>query len=208
MALKFWTNQTVGLQSALGAAVPITNISKAANGVITTSGAAPANGSYVLLEVQGMQQVHRRVFKTSGLAGLTFQVGEDTTLYGTFVSGTFRVITFGAQFDSLRDPQGSGGDPVTEDTTTIHDVDDTEAIVSSSAQGYSFTADWEPTNAALIEANKAFITRTPRAVRVADPDGSEYLFYASVSAPLNPIVSGRKKVTPLNFRLLATGKSY
>ena len=50
--------------------------------------------------------------------------------------------------------------------------------------------------------------RQPRAFRFQDPDGSEYLFYAYVSAALNPTVSGKKKVTPLNMSLLASGTDY
>lgn len=208
MALKFWTNQTVQLQSAIGAGQTITGISKASPGVVTTSGAAPTNGQFVLLEVTGMQQVHYRVFKVAGVSGLTFNIGVDTTLFGTFATGTFKVITLALAFNSLRDIQSSGGDPVFEDTTTIHSADDTQAIVSSSPLSFSATADWEPTDAALVACNTAFVNRVPRAFRMADPDGSEYLFYAYVNAPLNPAVSGKKKVTPINLSLLATGTAY
>ena len=45
-----------------------------------------------------------------------------------------------------------GGEGVFEDTTTIHDVSDTQEIVSSSPETYSFTNDWLPTDAALKEA--------------------------------------------------------
>ena len=208
MALKFWTNQTVQMQSTLGTAQTITGITKASPGVVTTSGTAPVNGNFVLLTVNGMQQVHQRVFKVAGVSGLTFNLGVDTTLFGTFTTGSFQVITFGNAFNSLRDPQSSGGDPVFEDTTHIHSANDTQAIVSSSPESFSFTADWEPTDAALVAANTAFTARSPRAFRMADPDGSEYLFYAYVAAPLNPQVSGKKKVTPINLSLLASGTAY
>lgn len=208
MALKFWTNQVVQQQSAIGAPQTITGITKASPGVVTTSGTNPTNGQYVLLEVAGMTQVNRRVFKVAGATGSTFNIGVDTTAFGTFTSGTFRVITFGGAFDSVRDIQSSGGDPVFEDTTTIHDPNDTQAIVSSSPESFSFTVDWEPTNAALRAANAAFIARTPLAYRFADPDNSEYLFYAYVAAPLNPTVGGKKKVSPVSLSLLASGVAY
>lgn len=210
MALKFWTNQTVQVQTALGAAQTITGISKASSGVITKDAGAvlPTNGQYVLLEVNGMQQVNKRVFKVSSASGSTFQIGTDTTQFGTFSSGTYRVITFGQSFNALREPSTSGGEPVFEDTTTIHDANDNQAIISSSAETFAFTHDWEPTNAALVLCNTAFITRTPLAFRIADPDNSEYLFYASVSAPLSPQVGGRKKVTRLSMSLQAPGTAY
>ena len=208
MATKFWTNQSIAMQSAVGAAQTITGITKASPGVITTSGAAPANGNYVLLEIQGMRQLHYRVCKVSGVSGLTFNVGIDTSAFDTFTSGTFKVLTLANSFSSVRDIQSTGGDPVFEDTTTVHDSDNVEAIVSASPQGFSWTVDWEPTNAALLAANTAFVTRAPRAFRLADADGSEYLFYAYISAPMNPTVSGKKKVTPMAMRLLGTGSSY
>jgi hypothetical protein len=210
MATKFWTNQTVEMQSALGTAQTIDGISKASNGVVTKNAGAtlPTNGQYVLLSIVGMRQLHQRVVKVSGASGSTFTIGIDTTQYDTFSSGSWQVVTFGNSFDSVREIQASGGDPVLEDVTTIHDVDDVEAIVSSAAQGFGWTVDWEPANAALRAANTAFVTRTPRAFRLADPDGSEYLFYATVTAALNPTVSGKKKVTPMSLRLKATGTAY
>lgn len=208
MATKFWTNQTVNMQNALASAIAITGISKASNGKVTTAGAVPSNGAYVLLQVTGMRQVHNRIFRVSGSAAGEFTIGVNTSDFADFISGTFAVVTMGVSFSSLRDLASSGGDPVFEDTTTVHDSDDNQAIVSSSPLSYSGTSDWNPADAALIEANKAFITRTPRAVRMLDPDGSEYLFYAYCNAPLQPTVSGKKKVTPVAFSLLAPGTAY
>lgn len=210
MTTKFWTNQSVQMQSAIGAAQTIDGLSKASNGVVTKNASAtlPTNGQYVLLTITGMKQLNQRIVKVSGASGSTWNTGIDTTLFDTFVSGSWQVLTLGLAFSSVRDIQSSGGEPVFEPTTTIHDSDETEAIVSSSAQGFSWTVDWEPTNAALLAANAAFIARQPRAFRLADPDGSEYLYYATLSAPLNPTVSGRKKVTPMAMKLLAPGVAY
>lgn len=208
MATKFWTNQIVKMQSAIGAAQTITAISKAANGQVTTSGTPPTNGQYVLLTVTGMTQVNKRLFKASGVSGSNFNLGIDTQAFSDFVSGSFQVVTMGLAFSSLRDIQSSGGDPVYEDTTTIHDPEDTQAIVSSSPISYSTNADWDPSDAALKACNTAFVTRTPRCFSLGDPDGSEYLLNAYVNAPLNPTVSGKKKVTPISLAALAAGTAY
>ena len=208
MALKFWTNQIVQMQSAIAAAQTITAVSKASNGQITTSGTLPTNGQYVLVTCTGMTELNNRVFKVSGATGSTFTIGVDTTGYGTFAAGSFQVVTLGLAFNSIRDIQSSGGDPVFEDTTTIHDPEDTQAIVSSSPLSFSATADWDPADATLRACNTAFATRTPRVMRFADPDGSEYLFNAYINAPLNPAVSGKKKVTPLGWSLRASGTAY
>lgn len=205
MPLKYWTNQAVLMQSAIGPAIAITSISKASPGVVATAGALPANGTYVVLFVNGMTQVNNRVFKVAGSGGGAFNIGVDTTQFSNFTGGTFRVVTLGLGFNSLRDINSSGGDPVFEDTTTIHDPEDTQAIVSSSPLQFTATADWDPADATLIALNQAFILRADRAYSFRDPDNSEYLFYATVSAPLNPTVSGKKKVTPIAWALKAAG---
>lgn len=207
MSLKYWTNQAVLMQSAIGAAQAIDAISLANPGVVTKNSGAtlPSNGDYVLLEVAGMRQVHNRIVKVAGATGSTFNIGLDTTLLDAFTSGTYRVVTLGNAFDSVRDLASSGGDPVFEDTTSVHDAEDTQDIVSSSPQSFSFTHNWDPANAALKAANLAFLLRSPRAFLIQDPDGSGYAFYGTVVAPLQPSVSGKKKVTPLSIALKASG---
>lgn len=208
MAIQYWTNQQVNTQSAIGAGVAITAATKGANCQISTAGAVPSNGAYILIECTGMTQLNNRVFKVSGAGAGIFNIGVDSTAFGTFSAGTFKVITFGLSFNSLRDISASGGDPVFEDTTTIHDPEDTQAIVSSSPLSFSATADWEPTNTTLIACNTAYQGKAPLAVQFKDPSGSEYLFYAYLNAPLHPIVSGKKKVTPIAWSLRASGTAY
>lgn len=207
MSLKYWTNQAVLMQSAIGAAQTIDAISKASPGVITKNAGAtlPTNGDYVLLEVAGMRQLNNRIFKVAGASGSTFNIVDDTTSFSDFTSGTYKVLTLGNAFDSVRDLASSGGDPVFEDTTSVHDPEDTQDIVSSSPQSFTFTHNWDPANAALRAANLAFLLRSPRAFLIQDPDGSGYAFYGTLVAPLQPTVSGKKKVTPLAVALKASG---
>jgi len=207
--LKYWTNQSIVVQSAIGDAQAIDAISKANPGVVTKNSGAtlPTNGVWVLLETAGMRQLNNRLFKVSAASGSTFSIGEDTTLFDTFTSGTYRVVTLAHAFDSVRDLASSGGDAVVEDTTSVHDVEDTQDIVSSSPQSFTFTHNWDPTNPALKACNTAFILRSPRGFVITDPDGSAFAFYGTVVAPLQPTVSGKKKVTPVAVSLKATGTS-
>jgi len=215
--MKYWTNVAVAiasLASGYGAATTITGITKADPAVVTYSGSDPAglaNAAVVLLEVQGMTQVNNRLFKvaTYDSATNTFQLsGVDSTLFRTFSSGTFKVITFDLSFSTLSEPQSGGGDPVFEQIDTIHDPEEIQDIVSSTPQSYSFTSHYEPGNAALIEANKAFVARTPRAIKITYSDGAFYLAYATIAAALAPGASGRKVTTPVALALKATGTSY
>lgn len=206
--LRYWVNQAVVMQSAIGAVQAIDAISLAAPGVITkNAGAAlPSNGDYVLLTVTGMRQLNNRIFKVSGAAGSTFNIGESTVGYDAFASGSYQVITFGHAFDSIRDLQSGGGDPVFEDIGTVHDAEGINAIIESSPMSFSCTHNWDPTFAPLVAAKQAFMLKSPRAFKLSDPGGAaEYAFYAYVNAPGQPTVSGKKKVTPLAMSLLAPG---
>lgn len=212
---KFWTNVSVAMASlaGLGAAIPINSISKASPAVLNYTGADPANGDIVLLKVNGMTQLNNRLFRVASVdsGANSFQLeGVDSTLFRTFIAAgsTFQVVTFNTEFSTLSEPTAGGGDPVFEDTTLIHDPEDTQEVVSSSPQTYGFSSVWDPTNPALIEANRAFVTRTPRPIRVTYADGSFYLAYATFSAPLAPGASGKKVSTPVNLSLKATGTSY
>lgn len=184
-----------------GTAQTITGVSKASNGVVTTSGTLPTNGQYVLFEVAGMTPLNFAVGKVSGATGSTFNCGIDTSLMPTFLSGTFRVVTVDQAFTGVRDISASGGDPVTEDTTTVHDLGDVEEIVSTSAVGYSFTENFGSTAPGFLELRAAAAVKAPRVVKFYFTNGKEQLFYATASIPNVATVSGRKAVTPVALRL-------
>lgn len=204
---KFWANVAAALASAsagLAAAVPITEISQASPSVVKYTGADPANGNWVLLTVQGMVEVNRRIFRVAAVdaAANSFQLeGIDATAFKPFTSGSYQVINFDKSFSTLSEPSSSGGEPVFEDTTLIHSAADTRAIVSASPQSYGFVSVWDPTNPALIEANRAFVTKTPRCVLITFADGTKYAFSATIGAAMAPGAGGRKVVTPVSFEL-------
>lgn len=215
MAYKFWTKVGVAMASAsagMGAAIPIAAITPANPAVVSyTGGTDPANTNYVYLNLNGMPEANGRLFRVANVngAGNTFELeGLDATAFAAFVSGTFQIITFDRTFSTLSEPSAGGGDPVFEDTTLIHDAKDKQAIVSSSPESYGFLSEWQPSNAALVEANKAFVTKTPRMFMVTFADNSRYLFAATVSAPLSPGASGRKVTTRVDMALENTGTSY
>lgn len=125
--IRKMSNVAVAVQSALGAAKTITAISKAAPGVVTATHDF-ANGDYVVLDVQGMWQVHDRVFRVCNVSTtVSFQLedvsggtGIDTTTYDTFTSGTAKKITFGTSITTMSDVTMAGGEFDKLDTTLIH----------------------------------------------------------------------------------------
>lgn len=165
----FWSNVGIDVQTALGTALTITDISKAATGVATYTGTDPVDGAYVLMSVQGMYQVNDRVMRIGNVntTAKTFELeGEDTTDYDTFVSGSAQVITFGASFSSVQNIAVSGGDPEFADTTTIHDNVRKRTPVIVSPLSFSMTNLFNLSDAGFIECNKAYKAKAKRAIRL------------------------------------------
>lgn len=174
----FWSNVGIDVQTALAAAITINGITKASTGVASYTGADPANGDYVLLEVNGMHQVNDRIFRVANVdtGANTFELeGEDTTNYDTFVSGTFQVITFGASMRSAQQVSVSGGEPEFADITTIHDNVRKRAPVVVSPLSFSMTNLFDLSDPAVIEMRKAYLAKSKRAIRLRFGTGARML---------------------------------
>jgi hypothetical protein len=213
MAAKVWSNVAIAVQSALATAVTITGITKANPGVVSwSSGTDPANGNYVLLKVQGMSQVDYRIARVANLngAGNTFELeGIDTTLYDTFSSGTFEVVTFGTTLSVVSGLSASGGDFNFIDTTTIHDSVNKQIPGNANATSFNLTCLWDPADAGLIALKSAADAKDLRCVRFSFADGAKYLFAGYVGATLSPTGSAQQRVeTPVVFTAYGRPTSY
>ncbi len=175
----FWSNVGVDVQTALAASVAITAISKASPGVATYGGAVhPANGDYITLQAQGMHQVNDRILRIANVntTAKTFELeGEDTTSYDTFISGSYQIITFGASFNSVQSINVSGGDYEKADLTTIHDAVRKNAPTVAGAMTLSMTNYFDLTDPGFVECNKAYKSKSKRAVRLRFGTGAKLL---------------------------------
>lgn len=158
-----WSNVAVAMESARAAAIAITSISKAAPGVIGFTGTAPANGSIVYLEVQGMSQLNSTVFKVSGSASGSFRLADvktgtevDTTNYDTFTSGTFSVVTLGVSITTATTISPSGGEFDKIDTTTIHASQRSSIPGLPTDMSYNMDHIWDVNDPGLIALNTAY----------------------------------------------------
>jgi len=182
----FWTNVGVDVQTALAAAITITNISKAATGVVSYSGPVdPANGDYIALTSNGMSEVGDRVFRIANVNGAanTFELeGENTTDYQTFVSGSFQVITFGASLTIAQNIAVSGGDTEFADVTTIHDLVRKRVPTIVSPMSLAMDNIFDLTDPGFIELNKAHKSKTKRAIRLRFGTGAKMVLTGYASA--------------------------
>lgn len=189
MAL-FWTNVGIDVQTALSTAISITAITKASPGVVTYGGSThPATGDYIIPAINGMYQLDDRVLRIANVntTAKTFELeGEDTTSYDTFVSGSFQIVTFGASFKSVQSISPSGGGYEEADLTTIHDVMRKSAPTIAQAMNFEMTNFFDLTDPGFVECNKAFKSKTKRAIRMRFGTGAKFLFNGYVGAAGTP----------------------
>ena len=175
------------MESAIAAAKTISGITKAAPGVLSSTAHGFANGDNVLLEIQGMVELHGYLCKVVNTATDTFQVaavdgttGIDTTLFSTFTSGTAKKVTLGTSIVGVQEFNFSGGEIKVQDTTTVNDTQDTQIVVGATAQSADMTMQWDPASAAQQAMIAAFKTRANKGFKVLWPDGAFTMWYGTV----------------------------
>jgi hypothetical protein len=205
-----WANVAVSVQSALAATKTITAITKASTGVVSSTAHGYSNGDYVLILAHGMYQVNYRVFRVSAVATDSFSLeGEDTTNYGTFVSGTAQKITFGTSLATLTSINASGGDFDFIDTTTIHDNIKTQVPGLPNPSNYTFDSFWDPSDAGLVALKSASDSQAQRAILFSFANGQKFTFNAYVGCSLSPTGSAQDLIkTTVVFTALGGPKAY
>lgn len=203
MSNPFWSNVAIAVQSALASAVTISGITKASPGVVSYSGTDPSNGDMVLLTITGMGQLNDRIARVANVDGgaNTFELeGIDTTLFDTFVSGSFEVITFGTTLSTIQEVTPSGGDAVYADQSVIHENQERRAPVAYSPLTFSMTSLFDASNAALVALKAAADSLSKRAVYFRFSNGQKMYFNAYVGFAFVPTGSRPNAVqTPLTL---------
>ena len=192
-----WANVAVSVQSALAATKTITAITKASTGVVSSTAHGYSNGDYVLILAQGMYQVNYRVFRVSAVATDSFSLeGEDTTNYGTFVSGTAQKITFGTSVTSATTLTSSGGNFAMIDTTTIHMNQKSQIPGLPDAATFDMDNIWDVSDAGLIAMKAAYDAQAKRAFKFTFGTGGQIMVFTGyVGANLLPGGSAQQLVT-------------
>lgn len=182
----FWSNVGIDVQTGLATAIPISTVTKATTAVCTYTGAtAPTVGDYVIMTANGMFEISNRIFRVANvLTGpKTFELeGEDSTLYTTFTSGSIQVITFGASMTSAQNINVSGGEPEYADVTTIHDNVRKRAPTITSPLSFGIDSLFDLADPAFVELNKAYKSKTMRAIRLRFGTGAKMLLTGYASA--------------------------
>ena len=145
-----------------------------------------------------MVELNGRLFKvvsssgsTLGMADVDGVTGIDTTNYNTFTSGSLQKVTLGTSITGVQDFSFGGGDIKTVDTTTVHDLQDTQIVVGANAMSADMTMQWDPSSAAQQAMIAAFQTRANKGFKILWPDGAFALWYGTVGYTGAPAAASR-----------------
>jgi len=211
--MTIYTNSglAMSMQSAVAAAKTITAVTNAAPGVFSCTANGYTNGDLLLLEIEGMTELNKRVVEVVSVATDTFQVagpdgttGMDTTNFGTFSSGTAKKLTMGTSIVGCQGFNSSGGEIKFEDSTTVQDTVDKQIVTGATALSYSLEMQWDPASTGQQAMQSAFEVRASKAFKITWPSGAYVAFYGSVGYSGAP--GGSKQgITTTNAAIAAEG---
>lgn len=193
----FWSDVQVKVGATHATALVITAITQANPAVVTYTGTDPANGDYVILDVAGMVELTKRVFRVANVnaGGNTLELeGEDSTTYGAFTSGTATPVASFQQMTNAQDINASGGDPEFADVTTIHNKIRRRVPTVFSPSSYQFGCLFDASDAAMLRLIALTKSRTPEAIVFEFSNGAQFAFYAYVAASGAPTGAAQEVV--------------
>lgn len=193
-----WSNVAVAMQSALGADLTISAITKANPGVVTSTAHGLSNGDYVVVTTtSGMSQVSNKVVRVANKTNDTFELeGINTTSYDTFVAGTCNKITWGTSITTATTMSSGGGSFDFIDVTTIHDDRKKEIPGLAQAQTYTFDNLWDAADAGQIAMKAASDAQAQRAFKFTFGTGGKIMVFTGyVGFSGAPAGNAQDKVT-------------
>lgn len=200
-----WAGVAIAMQSVLGAAKTITAIAKSTTCTVTATHDFAA-GDYVVLDVTGMQELDNRMFRVLSVSTTVSFVleGIDSTLFGTFGTGTANKLTLGTALGTVLTLTSSGGDYSTIDTTTIHDKIKQSIPGIPTGLEMSFENIWDPADAGLLAMKVAADATATRGFLFTFATGAKMCLNGYVGATLVPTGSAQDKVQTA-AKIMATG---
>lgn len=198
------------IQSAISASQQVSAVSKANPAVITYVGADTwTDGGYAALtEVQGMTEFSDALLRVANVnaAGNTFEAeDQDSTLYGTWVSGNASLVTLATEISVGTGIRFSGGETNFGEYTLM--VDGVQRKVPTTVNGATLELDvlWDPTDAGMLALRAAAIAKAKRAFKVRFPDGMEMLFFGFVGASGLPQADNMQSIIQSKVSVVMSG---
>lgn len=209
MAVLIGRNTRVEVETSLDTAKTITAITKANPGVATSTAHGFTNGDIIVFDdnLAGMVELAGQIVRVANITSNTFELeGVDTSLYGTFTSGTCREILTFTTLGEARTLTAGGTTPPRLDTTTLLDSEKQFVFGQSDTPELTVEAISNPLGTAMLIVEAAARSNTAKGFKVTMSDSSKRLFrgYISLpaeSVPLGDVVTANFSITQIKRRL-------
>lgn len=175
------------MQSAISTVQAITGITKAAPPVLTYVGADTwTNGTYAsLTSMFGMTDLEDALVRVANVStiGNTFELeDQDSSAYGTFVSGNAQLVTMATEITAATGFSISGGEQQFAEYTMLWDKQVRKIPTIKSGSVITIPSIWDPTDAASKAVLAAADSTSKVGFKIAMPDGVEILFFGYIGA--------------------------
>lgn len=210
MSTPSWLGVKVSIQTAKAAAKTITALTNANPGVATSTAHGFTNGQYVELTLPGWPTLDKKVIRVANVAANTFEVeGIDTTLLGTFTSGSAQLLTFANTFSTLTNVTAAGGTFAEQDMTTISDIQSKSRPGLMAATKFTFESFWDTSDAALTTAKAASDAGSETALLFTFTDGKKAVVNGFIGCSLVPTgAKGEAVKTPIELTSISSVTYY
>ena len=201
------------MQSAIASSQVVSAVSKASPAVVTYVGADPANGDYIALtDFQGMTEFNDALVKVANVSagGNTFEcTDQNSTGYGTFVSGNMAVVTLGTEIQIATGFSMSGGEQQFAEYGLLWDTVTRRFPTVQSGAQIDLPCIWDPSDVGLIAVRQAADTHAKTAFKIVTSDSLEILFYGYIGASGLPRADSINAIMTTNITItLATKPRY
>lgn len=186
------------MQSAISAAQSLTGISKAAGAVVGYSGADPTNGNYIALtDIFGMTEFEDAMVKVSAVdTGANTFVAEDqdSSGFGTFVSGSMQVVTLANEIGDGTGFSITGFEQQFAEYNLLRDRITRKVPTIVSAGGIEIPMLWDPSDATAQAMLAAADSAAKVGFKILFPDGLEMLFFGYIGSSGMPTVDNNNSI--------------
>ena len=200
------------IESARGAVQALSAITKAAPPVITYAGADPSNNDYMIITgMTGMTQLNDAVVKVANVngAGNTFEAkDQDSTNFGTFVSGNMYPVTFGSELTVAMGAAFTGGEPQYANYMLLWDDMERRKFTHASAAGIDLPVMWDPSDTNFQYLYNLARTDSTLAVKIVLKSGVEILSFGNFGGSGQPTSNDARSIMQASFSINPTTKPW
>ena len=186
------------MQSAITAKQAVNAVTKANPAVFSYTGTDPVNNDYIaLVDFFGMTEFEESLVKAGNVVGAsnTFEAqDQNSTNYGTFVSGNMQIVTMATEIGDGTGLTISGFEQQFAEYNLLRDRITRRVPTVVSAGSVEIPMIWDPTDATMLAIVAAADSAARLGFKVLFPDGLEMLFFGYIGASGLPRIDNNQSI--------------